>query len=637
MSLKSIKSALYLIFTGFILLTLISVSTSWFSFNQLKDNQLNLVNSHLPALIKTQEMVAISSQLSTLTNKLLTAKTQSELNRQWESLQTKSQQLARLLDNYKALNNTQIQADINPLLNQLNTNLESIYDNILLSLEIQQVIFEAKIRLEWLKIDTVDEITPLINDLSFNLEQTLNSKLITTGSILNQHIEKLTLFSSILNQINLINGIVTQTVDSTDLGSLMTSQLYITQLIDQLRKDSTKLELSATNIAVIQSINDYFGLISGDDNIYSKSQIKLELYKRSLGLVDINQQLLSTLNEKIKQNASTEEKAALDKSLQIFKQIKQSQFILVIIFSISLFIAILIGWLYVKNSLVRRILNLNDNMQAIAQGQMDQTIATQGNDEITNMAKSLKTFRDTLRETQKELIQAGKLAALGQLSAGVAHELNQPLAAIRNYTHNSMVLIERGETAQANKTLQHIDNLTEHMAEIITQFKQFSRKPSAQIKPISLSQAIANVLTILENSIAKNGIQLTLPQNIKEIKVNAEMIRLEQVLVNVISNAIDALADSELKKIIINCDTDDTEKMLYLSISDSGCGIPKEHREQIFEPFYSTKKSKGLGLGLSISYNIMKDFNGSLECAFSGSKGSTFILSLKQATQTQKP
>jgi len=632
MKFNSIKSALYLAFSVFILLTLISVSTSWLSFNELKDNQLNLANSHLPALIKTQEMVVFSSQLSTLTNKLLTVKTHAELKNQWRFLQQKSAQLARLLKNYKQLNNVSTHHDLDLLINELNNNLTSIYDNILLSLEIQQVVFEAKIRLEWLKIDTVDEITPLINDLSFNIEQTLNANFVTTGSTLNQQIDKLTLYSSILNQINLINGIVTQIIDSSDLNNLMTSQLYTAQLIEQLSADSKKLTESATTVAVIQSMNDFFSLISGDDNVYAKSQIKLELFKRSLELVDINQQLLSNLNEKIKKNAKTEEKIALDKSLQIFKQIQQSQFFLLIIFSFSLFIAILIGWLYVKKSLVHRILNLNENMQDIAQGSMDKSISTQGNDEITNMAISLKTFRDTLIETQKELVQAGKLAALGQLSAGVAHELNQPLAAIRNYTHNSMVLMQRGDVESAEKTLLQVDSLTEHMAEIITQFKQFSRKPSSQIKPILLSQAISNVLTILENVVEKNAIQLTLPALIGDIKVDAELIRLEQVLVNVITNAIDALANSSVKKIVFSCDIDDINNKLYLSISDSGCGIPKEHKAQIFEPFYSTKKSKGLGLGLSISYNIMKDFGGSLECAFSGSTGSSFTLMLALAT-----
>ncbi len=629
---KSIKSALYLAFSVFILLTLISVTTSWFSFNALKDNQLNLVKSDIPALIKTQEMVVISSQLSTLTNKLLTVKTQSELTTQWDKLQEQSSQLNRVLKGYKDINNNQVVLDIDDLALQLKQNLKFIYDNILLSLNIQQVIFEAKIRLEWLKNDTVDEITPLINDVSFNLDQVLKSERIASGDKLNTQIEKFTLFSSILNQLNLINGIVTQTIDSTDLNSLMTSQLYTSQLIEQLKKDSTKLQTSATTIALIQSMNDYFSLISGDENVYSKSQIKLELFKRSVELVEVNQQLLSTINERIKDNAALDEQTALDKSLNIFKQIKQSQFILLIIFAVSLFIAILIGWLYVKKSLVYRILHLNDNMQFIAQGLMDKPIDTDGHDEIANMATSLATFRDTLIETQKELVQAGKLAALGQLSAGVAHELNQPLAAIRNYTHNSKVLIERGEASQANSALEQIDTLTEHMAEIITQFKQFSRKPSANIKPILLSEAISNVLTILENSIEKDAIQLTLPKLIGDVKVNAELIRLEQVLLNLITNAIDSLEHSELKKIILSCELDHDNHMLYLSICDSGCGIPEANRAQIFEPFYSTKKSKGLGLGLSISYNIMKDFNGSLECAFSGSMGTTFVLSLELST-----
>lgn len=631
MVLNSIKSALYLSFSFFILLTLVSVVTSWLSFNDLKDNQLDFVNSHIPSLIKSHEMAVLSGDLTVETNKLLTVKTQPALTQQWNNLSISYQSLFEVIEAYQknSLDNTN--TNIDDLLEQLDVNLKSIHDNVLQSLKIQQIIFEIKIRLDWLKADTVDELTPLINDLSFNLDQAINSARFKTNNSIAEEITQLTLLSSLLNQLNLIHGVVTQTIDTDDIDSLMTSQLYTTQLINKLQKDTIRLEESATTVALIQSINDYFSLILGDGNVYSKGQIKLELFKRSLELANNNQQVLSILNNTIKTNVKNEEQTVLNKSLHIFKQLKQSQFVLLIIFVVSVLLAIAIGWLYVKNSLVRRILQLNDNMQRIALGDMATHIKTQGNDEITNMALSLKTFSDTLVETQKELLQAGKLAALGQLSAGVAHELNQPLAAIRNYTYNSQVLIEREEYNQAIKALDQIDSLTDHMAEIISQFKQFSRKSSAEIKPILLSEAINNVLTILENTLETKGVVLTLPSDIADIKVNAEMIRLEQVLVNLLLNALDAIDNANTKNIEISCDIDRADDRVLLTIKDSGCGILDKDLKQIFEPFYSTKKSKGLGLGLSISYNIMKDFNGTLECASSSPLGTTFNMHLQLA------
>jgi two-component system C4-dicarboxylate transport sensor histidine kinase DctB len=298
---------------------------------------------------------------------------------------------------------------------------------------------------------------------------------------------------------------------------------------------------------------------------------------------------------------------------------------------ISLIIALLVGWLYVERYLVQRIISLHNNMRLIADGHMDTSIATSGYDEISDMAKSLDTFRNTLEITQRELIQAGKLAALGELSAGVAHELNQPLAAIRNYSHNTRLFIQRDNKNAATENLQDIDSLTQRMSEIIKQFKDFSRKSSKSLQAVSISLALDNVLSLLDNQLRKNNINFCVHPYDRSLQARAELIRLEQVLVNIISNAIDAMSGKNSdKNLQIFVDKKDTEDNITIHIVDNGIGINDDNKDLIFEPFFTSKKpGSGLGLGLSISYNIVKDFGGNLSYKNNKIDGTEFIIKLK--------
>lgn len=625
MKFRSIKTTLFLSFSVFIVLTLISVVTAWVAFNNLEKNQLNIINATIPSLVDSQQLVVLGSQLSNQTGRLLTAKTAAELTQEWEELENQSNQLQLTLDRPQLASSEFQQNQLNTLFNQLHLNLTSIHGNISHNLTIKQSLFEMKIRLEWLKNDIFDELNPLVADLYFNLQSGAKSNH-NENPYITRQINQLTLFNNLKSQINLINDIVVRTVDSQNDENVKTSELYIGQLIGQIKAIIPQLSDTSTLVTLKQSIDDLFKLIEGPDSVFLKTKIQLELLKNSQNLVTLNQQLLTQLNSKTKQQALVQQQQTLQQSQHIFKQTQQSQWSLLIIFIISVSLAVAIGWFYVKRSLVFRISHLNENMISIANGNMNTQITSEGKDEICSMANSLSRFRDTLVETQNELVQAGKLAALGQLSAGVAHELNQPLAAIRNYSHSSKVLIQRGQGDKALEAINNIDKLSETMAKIITQFKEFSRKSSHNIQAIRLNEVINNVLTLLEGELDKNAIELQLPPLIGDITVYAEMIRLEQVLVNLFSNAIHAMKTSKIKTLSLSTQVNDAKTHLLLHIKDTGSGIKEEHKEHIFEPFFSTKESKGLGLGLSISYNIMKDFKGALELNKTLRKGCEFIL-----------
>ena len=235
-----------------------------------------------------------------------------------------------------------------------------------------------------------------------------------------------------------------------------------------------------------------------------------------------------------------------------------------------------------------------------------------------------------LRATQDELVQAGKLAVLGQIATGVAHELNQPLAAIRSYAHNTGLLVERGRMDEACSNLGKISGLTERMATITNHLKTFAHRKSATIEPVDLNAVAANALSLFENRVRRDGVAVTLEFPEKGVVVLGDEIRLEQVLVNLLSNALDAMKDTETREIAITAGVDGGA--VTLVVGDTGSGVPEADLGRVFDPFFTTKKAgEGLGLGLSISYNIVKEFGGSMKASRRQGGGTAFTVALKAA------
>ena len=291
----------------------------------------------------------------------------------------------------------------------------------------------------------------------------------------------------------------------------------------------------------------------------------------------------------------------------------------------------LIVWLYVGRNMVGRITRLDASMRAIADGDLDAEVPVEGADEIGDMAGALRTFRDKLATTQAELVQAGKLAALGQLSAGIAHEINQPLAAIRHYARNGGKFLEQGRTHEVRGNLTKISELTERVRQIVSRLRAMARKPGKGLNEVDLGKVVGNVLVLLEGAVRDCGAEIKLDIDTRARLVLAGQVRLEQVVLNVLNNALDAVREATQKTIVIASAM--REGMVELSIADSGSGISPGAREQVFDPFFTTKEvGKGLGLGLSISYNIVKDFGGAMTVDSIPGGGAMFRIRLKPAT-----
>jgi C4-dicarboxylate-specific signal transduction histidine kinase len=224
--------------------------------------------------------------------------------------------------------------------------------------------------------------------------------------------------------------------------------------------------------------------------------------------------------------------------------------------------------------------------------------------------EELEHAEQVLRQAQEELVQSGKLALLGQLSAGISHELGQPLTALRALAQNGRLLLDRGRTDSARENLALIGGLVERMGRITSQLKAFTRKSPARVGPLRLQEAVDNARQLLAARLAAEDIavQSELPPALFAL---CDGYRLEQVLVNLMANAADAMRNSDDKRLTVEAEADGDR--VRVRVIDSGPGIPRAVAEHLFEPFFTTKPpGEGLGLGLVISSHIVQEFGGVL-------------------------
>jgi len=233
----------------------------------------------------------------------------------------------------------------------------------------------------------------------------------------------------------------------------------------------------------------------------------------------------------------------------------------------------------------------------------------------------------SLSAAEQTLAQSSKLAALGEMSAAVSHELNQPLAAMKTYLAGAKLLTERGRGDETEAALARIDELIERMGRITRQLKTHARGEGGARTVLDLRQSVDTAIEMMQPQLRQRGIEIERALPPEAVPVNADRVRLEQIIINLLRNALDATRDVTAPKISVLVAAGDDA---HLTVRDNGPGIAD--LEALFEPFYTTKKpGQGLGLGLAISAGIAKDFGGRLTAMNASGGGAVFELSLPLA------
>ncbi|SCX23802.1 C4-dicarboxylate transport sensor protein DctB [Agrobacterium rosae] len=234
---------------------------------------------------------------------------------------------------------------------------------------------------------------------------------------------------------------------------------------------------------------------------------------------------------------------------------------------------------------------------------------------------------EELQSVQHELVKANRLSILGQIAAGVAHEINQPVATIRAFADNARVFLKRDRKKDADENLESIASLTERIGVITSDLKILARKGRTAAEPVSLRLVIEGAVMLLRSRFAgrMDALAITLPDEI--VMVSGSRIRLEQIVINLLQNALEALEDKQNGRVEVQAKTANDE--VVLTIADNGPGISASILEQLFSPF-NTSKEGGLGLGLVISRDIASDYGGRVDVE-TGENGTCFSVYLKRA------
>ncbi len=260
---------------------------------------------------------------------------------------------------------------------------------------------------------------------------------------------------------------------------------------------------------------------------------------------------------------------------------------------------------------------------------------------LQNRAVELEEAHNNLRNTQEQLVQSAKLASLGVMNAGLAHELNNPLHFIRGFNERIKTKFKKNDKVSLDQVQYYIDEIDdncERMKNIIEHFQKFSRKDKKQLKPIRINKVVKKSIILFKEKLRHRNIKIKMNLCEEELKIKGDTNRLEQVFINFISNSFDAISVvSDDREGLIQLDSAIENKFVVLKFSDNGTGIKETDLKHIFDPFYTTKEvGQGTGLGLSISYGIIKEHQGQVGCVSTIGKGTTFKIKLPVFIESNK-
>jgi len=628
-----IRGRLSWAFGAVAVVTIVATVVAWVSFTRLGDTLELIVGGNVPAVTLAAQLAERGGAIIGTAPALSSAKDDAERERLWLQLSARLQDMSAVLDAMeRAGAKRAVLSDFKEAVSALNLNLKNL--DAVVSLRLARTARKEELieRLRWASADFLDEIEPMIDDTLFNISLALSrSGTVTeTSGTLNGEMAKQRSLYTINADGSLLAELIGRAANIPNIDALRFTELFFREIESRIDANFRTVQAVPGALSLRQSLKDIQAFANGPQGVFALRTQELKDLEAERDLLIKNQALLEPFHVLITQRVDEEIAAALSSAERSQASIRQGRLWLVVAVFVSLVVAVPFVWLYVGRGLVGRITRLDESMRTIAEGDLSADVPVGGEDEIAQMAQSLRTFRDTLSETQAELVQAAKLAALGQLTAGISHEINQPLAAIRHYARNAGLLVEKGRNGEAQENLNKIDELLEKTNRITGSLRDLARKPKRDLRRTDLVTVLDDVLTLLERRVSEHNIEVSVLIDETCRYVFGGQVRLEQVVLNLINNAIDAMVDAPVRRLIIAAHTQ--ANWVELRVRDTGVGMDDGHLKKVFDPFFTTKDvGEGLGLGLSVSYNIIKDFGGTMRVESRVGSGTTFWLRLKPA------
>ncbi len=534
------------------------------------------------------------------------------------------------------------------LLQELSLNIDN---QLILNTKFNKMLSE----INWLHNDFRDEFTALLQEIVW--QQTTLANHLTDNLTRSKQIEQLRefqhelllLYDFLTYEEQIVTELKQHIVSRSDylLVALTNSLNYLKNLIDQKVKSLDKHTSSYTIKQIIESLLDI------GENEQSLPQLLIERKQLDISrqqLMNKSELVISKLIKKINSQIGDNQK-----QLELFHYLinKSTRINGLIILSAVLFVFLFvaaINFYYIRRRLIGRFQSLNQSVERLINGESSVKISVCGDDELGRIAKLLRLFlfevntkneelerrnqillneiseriaiQEKLVNTQQELIQAAKLAVVGQTLTSISHEITQPLNAMNAYIFSTKRAVKNNDVFSANNYLEKIENLVERTALVVKRLRHFSRQTTNTLQKINLLMCINNAWDLLEPKHKYLNARLSLPTDLPDVL--GDEILLEQVFVNIFLNSLEAMQHEkpEIEIKIQNI----SDQRVELWVSDNGSGWPLS--DKLLQPF-SSSKSINLGLGLSISLSIMQQCQGNLLIASTLTKNALVILEFK--------
>lgn len=605
----------------------------WLSYARLSAELESIARGHVPALVFAARLSEAGGRLTAAATELATAERREAHGSAMARARARLDDLRGLLDTAPAVGAATGFGALRRQAVSLTANLDAVDRAATKRFDIEGRTRTIVEELRWLQADLVDEVEPLVDDARFNIQAALEQvgepgAAADAQRVLRDENAKTEAILGLTARAHLAVGILGRVATVRAVEDLRQTSHFLGEAADELAVEGKRLEIWPDSITVRQIVERLVALSGIENGLPGLRAAEIAAAEDGQRLLAENRDIVGEVGRAIAGVARGIEGEARDAAARAAEAIEIGRGLLLTIAFLSLLVAVLVGWFYVRRSLIARLERLTVAAAAIADGgPVDLALppARTGGDELDRLSHALAVFR----QTRDELVQAAKLAALGQMAAGIGHEMNQPLAAIRSHAHNASVLLSRARPEEARESLARIEALTARMAQSISHLKRFARRPAPAIGPVDLGAAVEGALSLFARRIEEEAVAVAL-DIAPDLKVLAEEVRLEQVLVNLISNALDALDGGRERRLAIVTRREGLHVRVY--VRDTGTGVGEAMRTQMFDPFITSKPpGQGLGLGLSLSFNIVRDFGGRLILVESSPEGSTFAIELREA------
>lgn len=636
-----IWTRLLLMVLAAILLTWIVMGASFYWLGSARAVVIDLSDAQVPKLAQTTRLSAKTADLAMLSNRIL-----SDNGATPEALESMLKTSVAELDDFisDGFDTAITGQDADALQHQLALVIRSVE-------HVEQVetrLLQKIDQLRWLNADVQDETAAVMADFAFNIEvltrrMTNEAKPEIRRDVAKMLAEELRLqntFSNIGNDTATATTLAIQISTSQSLAQLEQFENLVADVFARVNASTEALPSKAEYLFLRQAAETLARMTTHPSGIVQDRKRWHDARKELGARLETVLTLLTRRQGQLLTQAEEQRAEILSISDGFTESAAVTMRLLLgmTILAAAGDLAILIY--YVRPSIIRPMESLTTAMRQIADGgrpAFDGLSAR--NDEIAQLASAVTAFENSvierdqairdLKQTQNELVQVGKMAALGNLSAGIGHELNQPLGAIRQRLHLLQAAAEKGDSKRLATQIGKVDDLVTRMERIISHLRKFARRSEYLRENVHLARTLRSAKELLHSQLIDHEITVNIDPNLEDAIVIGDAILIEQVLVNLLSNSCDAIAaTNQSGSITIRKEYEDNH-MLAFSVVDTGIGLGDLSPERAFDPFVTTKDpGAGIGLGLSISFNIITGMNGTLSLGARAKVGTRATIAL---------